>query len=134
MTGFAIFLLIIVFFWICWPRISRWLQRKAMNRMEDYFRASMGMPPREKKKYGRKGNTRYEDKSNGKREGYSHKGASTTNGGEPIIPKEYAVDVEFTETIDYSESIDKQTGARKVVYHESQISDVEWTEIKESRS
>jgi len=52
----------------------------------------------------------------------------------PIIPKEYAEDVEFVETIDYSETEIRTDGkpgrASSSSYQESQVSDAEWEEIK----
>ncbi|MCH5227000.1 MAG: hypothetical protein J1F16_04190 [Muribaculaceae bacterium] len=135
MTGLGILILAVVFFWLVWPYIARWLKRKAMERAEDYMRASMGMPPREKKKrsaWGKKENTEdtaytYRERRNPfGNERYGHEG--------PIIPKEYAEDVEFVETKDYSESSFKNTKEGSESYHESQISDAEYVEIKKSRS
>lgn len=131
MRGLGILILIVLFFWLIWPAISRWLKRKAMERTEDYIRSSMGMPPRDKKqRRGFRSSQGNEDSFSRQRsEAYK----SRSQG--PIIPKEYAEDVEFTETIDYSsqEKI-KETSNEKGQYHESQISDVEFTEIKKSRS
>lgn len=144
MRGLGILILVIVFFWVIWPVIARWLKRKAMERAEDYVRASMGMPPREKRKRGGK------KKDNEDFSGYQS--YSSPGGGrerrnpfgpdrytkEPIIPKDYAEDVEFTETIDYSEDhleIKRESSSTSSsVDQESQISDAEWTEIKKSRS
>lgn len=124
--------MVVVFFWLVWPVISRWLKKKAMERAEDYFRKSMGIPPRDRKK--RKSNKSGEEKE----EYYRQRGKSgykTTNSFQgPIIPKEYAVDVEFTETLDYSEKETIDKNSRKEVYKESQVSDVEFIEIKEDRN
>lgn len=49
---------------------------------------------------------------------------------EPIIPKEYAVDVEFTEVKEYSSDRFSASGEKMESYRESQVSDVEWEEIK----
>lgn len=131
MTGLGILILIIVFFWVIWPVIARWLKRKAMERAEDYMRASMGMPPRDKSK---------RKSSNSSQDGFYQRQRRNPFGPDsytqgPIIPKEYAEDVEFTETIDYSSSDRIKKEADKTeVYHESQISDAEYTEIKKSRS
>ena len=118
MQGLGIIILIVLFFWLCWPSISRWLKRKALQRAENYFRSRMGMPP---------------PPPHSKDHGASYtKGRSTVH--EPIIPKEYAEDVEFSETIDYSRvetHVDTKTTEK---YHESQISDAEWTEIKSTRT
>ena len=63
-------------------------------------------------------------RSYGRRRGTRHDG--------PIIPKEYAEDVEFVETIDYSETVIAASDRKgnTTVYHESQVTDVEWEEIK----
>lgn len=52
----------------------------------------------------------------------------------PIIPKEYAEDVEFVETKEFSQTIISQSPAdtrRKETFREeSQVSDAEWEEEK----
>lgn len=135
MQGLGILILIVVFIWLIWPMISRWLKRKAMERAEDYMRAQMGMPPRNKK-----------NDRTGKKEDYSSQNfyqqrqrknpfGPDRYTNEPIIPKEYAEDVEFTETKDYSSREKEKTTSDKIEnYHESQISDVEWTEVKKPHS
>ena len=135
MRGLAIILLIIIFLAFIWPSIARWLRRKAMERAEDYLRSSMGMPPREKKGRGRtKDNDGASQRSYYYRDGGNR--SQSRSKKEPLIPKEYAEDVEFTETIDYSSSTEtKKEGDHKFeYYHESQVTDVEWVEVKKSRS
>lgn len=134
MQGLGILILIVLFFWIVRPWIARWLKRKAMERAEDYMRSSMGMPPRDKKKkrgsYSNDdGNAFYQRERRNPFDG-SHKNK------EPLIPKEYAEDVEFVETISYSETIEfqKKPDKSSKPSHESQISDAEFIEIKESGS
>ena len=137
MRGLGILILIVVFFWLIWPAISRWLKRKAMQRAEDYMRAQMGMPPRDKKA------GRSKTGSNDNYRGYGDDAYQRQHRNpfgpdrytkEPIIPKEYAEDVEFTETKDYSERVTTTTSETSQSYHESQISDAEWTEIKKPRT
>lgn len=134
MRGLGILILIVIFFWLIWPTISRWLKRKAMERAEDYMRSTMGMPPRDKSKKrsgGYNSNDSKETYNRRRKNPYGHE----TNTNEPLIPKEYAEDVEFTETIDYSSTefrSEHKGGSEE--FHESQISDVEWTEIKKSHS
>ena len=131
MRGLGILILVVVFFWLVWPVISRWLKQKAMERAEDYMRSTMGMPPRDKKK-GKK------QEENSRKETYYHRSRrhpfETQEKDGPIIPKEYAEDVEFTETIDYSRAEYKEAAKGKAIYHESQVSDVEYVEIKKDRS
>ena len=124
MTGLGILILVILFFWIVWPLIARYLKQKAMERAEDYIRSSMGMPPRQKNR--KKG--QHSD------EPYGNSSGKQSHHRDSLIPKEYAEDVEFIEIKDYSETKREVSSGKTVEsYHESQISDVEWTEIK-SRS
>lgn len=134
MQGLGIIILIVLFFWIVWPYISRWLKRKATEKAEDYLRAQMGMPPRDKK--SRKGSfwsgSSESSHNSRQRERRNPFGPDSYTRG-PIIPKEYAEDVEFVETKDYSET-ERRTVSGSESYHESQISDAEYTEIKKSGS
>ena len=129
MKGLGILILIVLFLWLVWPVISRWLKRKAMERTEDYIRASMGMPPRDRSK--RKDSYAGNGYNNGRHRNPYEKPSGKK---EPIIPKEYAEDVEFTETIDYSERVTVKNVDGTTVYKESQISDAEYTEIKKDRT
>ena len=99
-----------------------------MEKAEDYMRASMGMPPREK---GKKGKSRftsgYENHNAG---GYGNPYTRHQGSRGPIIPKEYAEDVEFIEIKEYSEKEVVKTPEGKEIYHESQVSDVEYVDIK----
>ena len=106
-----------------------------MERAEDYMRASMGMPPREKKKK----NGTFNDSQSYKESSFSQRHRRNPFGpdrytDEPIIPREYAEDVEFVETKDYSTTETRQPKGKEETYHESQISDAEFTEIKKPRS
>lgn len=130
MTGLGILLLIVVFIAVVWPMIYRWLRRRAMERLEDYIRASTGMPPRDKKR-GR-----------GKQKGTSgaYEKGRTRNPFEerrrnrgPIIPKEYAEDVEFVEIKEFSSTERRKVSETGEIHFESQISDAEYTEIKKNR-
>ena len=117
MRVLGIIILVILFFWFVWPSISRWLKRKAIEKTQEYFWRKMGMPPPGK------------DYDNRGKKGRNQKTASPKKH-EPIIPKEYAEDVEFTETLNYSQDIETHRTYSEETYHESQISDAEWTEIK----
>lgn len=132
MQGLGILLLIVAFFVVVWPYVSRWLKRKAMEKAEDYMRASMGMPPRDKRR-SRQGSQQRQQSENSRQRRNPFGPERYTN--EPLIPKEYAEDVEFTETIDYSQTeIRTEKSKHEKVYHESQISDAEFTEIKKYSS
>lgn len=131
MRGLGILLLIVLFFSLCWPRISRWLKRKAMERADDYLRNAMGMPPREKPgKKNRKNNFGREKEYDPSAFYSRRKRSDNGNSRESIIPKEYAEDVEFVETKSFSSSTEYTKTENSESYHESQISDAEWTEIK----
>lgn len=135
MRGLGILILIVVFFWLIWPLISRWLKRKAMERAEDYMRKSMGMPPRDKKKKNQSDNTSQTQGGYYYQRQRRNPFGQDRYGNEPLIPKEYAEDVEFTETKDYSSTESNgKTGEKIETYHESQVSDAEWTEVKKHRS
>lgn len=133
MKGFAILILIVAFFWLLGPAIMRWLKRKAMERTEDYLRQSMGMPPREKKKKGRD-KRQQEDQDSYYYRTHQRAGNPYYRKG-PVIPSEYAEDVEYIETIDYSGKEYTERIHRHIeIHYERQVSDAEWTEIKKPRT
>ena len=124
--GLGILLLIILFFWLVWPAIARWLKRKAIQKTNEYIWRKMGMEPPPSQKKRRK---------EAPRQNSPHRDHRSHGPHEPIIPKEYAEDVEFVETIDYSETeVISHKDDSTEIYHESQISDAEWVEIKPARS
>ena len=140
----SIFLIIIIIGIACWPWISRWLRGYMARRAEDYLRRATGMPPRpgsrEEKRQQRA--SRQNAAGSGKSSAntyFSRRSRSQKrtrrNPNEPIIPKEYAEDVEFVETKSYSETtIGESSAGSARQYAESQVSDVEFVEIKEKRS
>lgn len=127
MKGLAILILVVIFFWLIWPTVSRYLKRKAMEKAEDYVRRSMGMPPRDKK------NSRSAQDSYYQKQRRNQQNNPGNKKEEPLIPKEYAEDVEFVEIKDYSETTYHKKADGTKIYHESQITDVEWTEVQKSR-
>lgn len=133
-SGMTFFIILIIVV-LCWPLIKKWTARFVANRTEDYIRKATGMPPRpgsrEAKKQARRDNTGARQQSTSSRSSRTSRSTGGRRTG-PIIPKEYAVDVEFTETIDYSETVIASDGRRTSAYsyHESQVSDVEWEEVK----
>ena len=135
MSGLLILILIFIGVPILWrwlkPYFFRWMQR----RTEDYVRNAMGMPPRDKKK---------NSSSEGRRQSYSSSGFYGAGSGYrrrsgyyssgPIIPKEYAVDVEYTEIRSYSSDETVASDGKNVRYKvESQVSDAEIIEIRKDR-
>lgn len=122
-------LIICIVLFLLWPTIKKWLARYMVHKTEDFIRSATGMPPRDKKRRERasSGSTSYgrEGRQSGSRRG-------RRSSKEPIIPREYAEDVEFVESVEYSETTireDYSDGSGRV-YTESQVSDVEYVEIK----
>ena len=126
------------------PLLWRWLKpyffRWAQHRTEDYIRSQMGMPPRDKNKsrfqQGRQRNSSSGEYSSGGYSsdpyGYRRRGQGYSSG--PLIPKEYAVDVEFTEIRSYSSEEAIGADGKTVLYAvESQVSDAEIIEIRKER-
>lgn len=129
MSGLLILILIAIIlpYAVRWarPYIYRWMQRRA----ENYMRQAMGMPPRDKT------SEKSRKKNSSSRASYSSQSRDSrrSNGHEPLIPKEYAEDVTFTEIHSYSE--DTVIGADdegSYVKTESQVTDAEIIEIKKS--
>ena len=129
----AEFLIIALVIFLLWPTIMKWVGRFMARRTDDYIRRATGMPPRPGSREARR---QARARANGQSRNY-HRRQGATNSDftpdEPIIPREYAEDVDFVETKNYSESetdaIDGN-GRRLADYHESQVSDAEWEEIK----
>lgn len=132
-------MIILIIVILCWPLITKWFRQFLARRTEDYLRKATGMPPRpgsreEKKqrKAARQANSEERDESEafyGRRRRSQRR--SRRNPNEPIIPPEYAEDVEFVETIDYSDTkIGENVDTNPKEYHESQVTDVEWVEVK----
>lgn len=138
MTFLAIILAIVALWLIFSPVIKPWLQRRAREKMADFMRAQMGMPTgKEQRKAERR-------QRNDRRKSFWSRPASSASESkgrapEEIIPREYAVDVEYTEIKTFSQTViaeedpTSQSGAGKgsqKIVVESQVSDVEYTEIK----
>lgn len=114
------FLVIIVVLIILFPYIMRFAQRLMLRRMEKMFRRAAGLDEEPKKSKRKRKESRREE---------------SARGSGPIIPKEYAEDVEFVETKVFTEEIEikeevNSDGSRRVKA-ERQVTDVEWEEIKE---
>ena len=119
------------------------MRRYMANKAEDFLRSAAGMPPRPGSRKARKeaagrNNNGYDSTGNNDSYGYydpyrSRRRSSRYYNNGPIIPKEYAEDVEFVETKEFSRtSIDsaEYAGNDRTDWHESQVSDAEWEEIK----
>ena len=136
MTFLAIILIIILFWLIFGDRIKAWLQRRMMQKMEDTIRRSMGIPTAKEQRQ------RQKEAARGPSQQPSGRGNSSRNRSssqfhqypDSIIPKEYAEDVEFTEFKSYSDSVEikSDTHGNENIKVESQVSDAEFVEIKNS--
>lgn len=119
----ATFLIILIIIVLLWPVLMRWLRGYMARRAENYLRSRMGMPPRDDSRRRRRGGTSAKPE----------RPENERRPAEPIIPKDYAVDVEFTEVKDYSEADLLKSNPDGTVYHESQVEDAVYTEIKITR-
>lgn len=129
MSGLLILILIFIGVPMLWrwlkPYFFRWMQR----RTEDYVRNAMGMPPRDKSQKQSSGRRSYS--SSGAYGSRSHRHGYSSG---PLIPKEYAVDVEYTEIRSYSSEETIASDGKQVRYSvESQVSDAEIIEIRRDR-
>lgn len=121
MTFIAIILLIIIVWLVFGESIKRALYGFIARKAEDSLRRSMGMPPRKEQKKKR---SQRRDNSSGRNAGRHASGRP----GEPVIPKEYAEDVEYVEIKSYSEDTvirEDASGRQTVVESESQIEEAE---------
>lgn len=134
MTFFVVLLIIIALWLIFSPYIKPWLRRRAERKLADYLRASMGMPTEKETRRAQRDSGKSR-RTNGGRKGFWSRPAtgktSSQKAPDEIIPREYAVDVEFTEIKQFSQTtIANDPASGKTIVTESQVSDVEYTEIK----
>lgn len=127
MTGLLILILIFIGLPYIWrwlkPYFYRWMQR----RTEDYVRRAMGMPPHDKSR-------REQHRSYGSSTPYGNEARRQKHTSGPLIPKEYAVDVEYTEIRSYSSEEVIASDGKDVRYVvESQVTDAEIIEIRKDR-
>ena len=131
----GIFLIILIVVVLCWPWISRYLSRMVSNfmshRAEDMMRRMMGMPSRKEE---RKNARRKESEQRRGTTGATSARAYRKHGqaGHPAeLMKKVAEDAEYVEIKEFeSTTIIEDDGATRRIYHEEQVSDVEYTEIK----
>lgn len=123
----GVFLIILVAIFLLWPWIVKWLRGYMARRAEDMMRRMAGMPPRKEEERRRREQNR-ERRSERKRREAERRAEEGLRS-----MREYAEDVEFTEVREFSEStiIDQEESGKRRVYSESQVSDAEYTEIRE---
>lgn len=132
-------LLLLILIFIGLPLLWRWLKpyffRWSQRRMADAFMNAMGVPPHDRSRSGAR-QSRYSSSRRSGGQSTGRRGASSTrtrNSG-PLIPKEYAVDVEYTEIRSYSsEQVIASDGSNVSYRVESQVSDAEIIEIRRDR-
>ena len=125
----ATFLIILLVLWLLWPYIMKWIQRLMARRAEDILRRMTGQP------------TRREERRRRRQAGRNSTGRPESQRAPEIHParmmREVAEDVQFTEELDYSESrldFEEETPRDRREYHERQVEDAQYTEIrKESK-
>lgn len=127
MITLLVILLIVIVIWIAGPYIRALFQRWLMRRLQKSFFKAAGIPDPEKERKNQK------KKKKNDTHGSSHRRHQRTSD-EPIIPRDYAEDVEFTEYKEYTTetSID-ESESRIRIHEEEQVSDVQFTEIKDPK-
>ncbi len=133
MTVFIILILIPLALWLLRPLIQKWIIPHLRAQGLDMFCKATGMPPHDKKQ--RSNNAADDDTSYsaGYRTSSHHADYGYEQHDGPIIPREYAEDVEFTEYRDYSSDTSirtSDTGEESIII-EKQVTDVQWEEIKD---
>lgn len=129
MTPLVIILIIFFVLWLFRQPIRQYIYRKMAESFARRLRKSMGFPePEEPKK---KAHRRARERTSG---GWQRPVGKERrrNPNEPIIPKEYAVDVEFTEIKEIVRTFSASDDGEGYEIQE-QVSDAEWTEIKAYR-
>lgn len=125
----GIFLIVLILIFALAPLLMPLIRRWLMRRAENYLRAQMGMPPRnsqgrKRQQSGPRG-TRFRESHHSPRRGPSYPG--------PVIPHEYAEDVEYTEIRTFSQTdiagSESKAGSPFAGFHEEQVEDVEFEEI-----
>lgn len=138
MTFFVVLLVIVALWLIFSPVIKPWLRRRAERKLADFVRAQMGMPTEKEARKAQRQAQRSQKQPGGKRGFWSRPSgadaSSVYNAPSELIPREYAVDVEYVEIKQFSQTtIASDTATGDTFVAESQVSDVEYTEIKTSK-
>lgn len=130
-----VFLIIILAIILFWPAISRWLRGFISRRAEDSIRRMMGMPSRkEEEKMRRKRDSSGRQQKKTKTPEQNSREADRQEALRSM--KDNAMDVEYTEYKEFSQTriaVEDEKGDT-TVYTESQVTDVEFIEIKESNN
>lgn len=141
MSGLLILILLFIGVPLLWrwlkPYFFRWMQRRTLN----YIFNSMGASPQGRGNSRSRQRQSYSSSAGHKAQGaysssdpYDARQRSRRHSSGPLIPKEYAVDVEYTEIHSYSSEQTIASDGQSVRYAvESQVSDAEIIEIRRDR-
>lgn len=130
------FLIVLILIVILWPWITKWVKGFLSRRTEDAIRRMMGMPSRKEEKRRRKENEKKQAAAaqrNKRQTAARERDAGRRDAVRSM--KENAVDVEYTEYKEFSQTkitLEDDCGNART-YTESQVSDVEFVEIKDSK-
>lgn len=131
------FLIIIILLVILWPWITKWVKGFMSRRAEDAIRRMMGMPSRKEEQRKRKENEKKQastSRRNKRKAAEQEREADRQDALRSM--KENAVDVEYTEYKEFSQTeiaVEDEKGNTRI-YTESQVTDVEFVEIKEPKN
>ena len=131
------FLIILIIIVILWPWITKWVKGFMSRRAEDAIRRMMGMPSRKEEQRRRKENEKKQastERHNKRKAAAQEREADRREAVRSM--KENAVDVEYTEYKEFSQTeiaVEDAEGNTRI-YTESQVTDVEFVEIKEPKN
>lgn len=121
-------LIILIVLALLWPWILKWLRGFMALRAEDLLRKMTGQPTRRQERKMKRERQRADNTQSSRRQRRRH---PATHPADEL--RKVAVDVEYTESVDYSETsvIDNGKTSSRREYHEQQVEDVKFTEIKD---
>ena len=127
MITLLVILLIVIVIWIAGPYIKALFERWLMRRLQKSFFKAAGIPDPEKERKKQNKNKKKDTHGSSR-----HRHQRTQD--EPIIPRDYAEDVEFTEYKEYTtETTIDESVSHLHIHEEEQVSDVQFTEIKDPK-
>lgn len=134
------FLLILIIIALLWPWFMKWLKRFMAHRAEDMMRKMMGQPTRRQERKQRRraeseqrrnaGSTRSRRQSAPGNAADSDTRRETPQESPASMMSTVAEDVQFTEIREFSETDTFHDGKEEHHYHERQVEDVEYTEVR----
>ena len=139
----SIVFVILIVLLVCWPWISRFVTRMVSQfmarRAEDMMRRMMGMPSRKEERRKRRSRESAHKHGDGGENFYSDGSADAGKRRHrrpaysvAALLRSVAVDVEYVEIREFSPPF-MDDGSRFKLVYEEQVSDVEYTEIRNSR-